>query len=75
MPRREVILLLGTPAEQYQEGNREVLQFALHTSLNQSYVPDEPFWVFLEEGKVVRFGRGKDFMPAATHAGDESSQS
>ena len=61
MTRREVVLLMGTPAKIHTEGTHEVLQFNLHKSLDDPYAPDQPYWVFLEDGKVVRHGRDQDF--------------
>ena len=71
MPRRDVVLFLGTPKKQHQEGFREVLEFPLHKDINDPYAPDESYWVFLEDGKVVKHGRGKDFKPAQQASGED----
>ena len=61
MPRKEVVLLLGTPAKTHMQENREVLQFNLHPSLEDPYAEDVPYWVFIEDGRVVYHGRDQDF--------------
>ena len=61
MSRREVVLLMGTPAKSYMQENREVLQFNLHKSLNEPYAEDVPYWVFIENGRVIYHGRNQDF--------------
>jgi hypothetical protein len=61
MPRKEVILLLGTPKKSARQENREILQFALHPSLDAPYAEDQPYWVLLEDGRVLDHGRNQDF--------------
>jgi hypothetical protein len=65
MPRKEVVLLMGTPAKTHREGNREVLQFNLHKSLDDPYAPDEAYWVFIEDNRVVQHGRERDFKSSS----------
>lgn len=65
MPRKEVVLLMGTPAKIHREGNREVLEFKLHKSLDEPYAPDEAYWVFIEDGRVVQHGSERQFK--STH--------
>jgi hypothetical protein len=65
MPRKEVVLLLGTPAKTHRQDNREVLQFDLHQSLDDPYAPDESYWVFIEDNKVVQHGRERDFKSSS----------
>ena len=64
MPRKEVVLLLGTPKKSARQENREILQFALHPSLDDPYGEDKPYWVLLEDGRVVDHGRNQDFKAA-----------
>lgn len=61
MPRKEVILLLGTPKKSGRQENREILQFGLHASLDDPYAEDQPYWVLIEDGRVVDHGRNQDF--------------
>lgn len=65
MPRRDVLLLMGTPAWMQKEENKEIFAYRLRKSLSDPYAaPDKPYWVFLRDGKVVMHGRGEDFKSA-----------
>jgi hypothetical protein len=73
MPRRDVILLRGTPDRTLIQDNQEIFVYRLHQSLNEPYAPDVPYWVVMEQGKVVRHGRSEDMKkqmadPDATQA-------
>ena len=71
MTRREVVLLMGPPDKVHSEGHREVLQYNLHQSLDQPYAPDEPYWVFIEDGKVIQHGRDRDFKSSQPKKDEE----
>lgn len=58
MPRRDVVLLMGSPERIRESGpGKEILEYRLHQDINNPTAPDVPYWVFLEDGKVVRAGK------------------
>jgi hypothetical protein len=71
MSRRDVVLLMGSPYKVHTEGRREVLQYQLHKDINEPYAPDEPYWVFLEDGKVIQYGRNQDLKTSQPKSNEE----
>ena len=61
MPRHDVLLLMGTPQWINSSGKREVMEYHLHKDIAKPYEPDEPYWVLLEDGHVIKFGKREDF--------------
>lgn len=63
MTKPEVIKAMGQPDHTKAEYGREVLEYRLHPARGYwtSVTYPEPYWVELQDGKVVRYGRAGDF--------------
>ncbi|MBW2044702.1 MAG: outer membrane protein assembly factor BamE [Deltaproteobacteria bacterium] len=64
MTKAEVIKAMGTPASTKAEYGREVLEYILYPTWDSTWADRQQFWVILEDGKVVKYGRAGDFGTA-----------
>ncbi len=64
MTRAQVIEVMGTPASSKGEFNKEILEYVLYPTGDSTLGDREYFWITLENGKVVQYGRAGDFGSA-----------
>jgi len=64
MTKLEVIKIMGTPASSKGQSNKEILEYVLYPTWDSTWGNREYFWVTLENGKVVQYGRAGDFGSA-----------
>ncbi len=56
---------MGSPDRVRELGaGKELLEYRLHKDINDPYAPDEAYWVFMENGKVVRHGKKGEMSQA-----------
>ena len=64
MTKAEVTKIMGTPASSKGQSNKEILEYVLFPTWDSTWRDREYFWVTLENGKVVQYGRAGDFSSA-----------
>lgn len=64
MTKEQVIKVMGTPASSKGEFKKEILEYVLYSTGDSARGDREYFWVTLENGKVVQYGKAGDFGSA-----------
>ncbi|MBU1810545.1 MAG: DUF2845 domain-containing protein [Candidatus Omnitrophica bacterium] len=64
MTKAQVIKVMGIPASSKGEFDKEILEYILYPTVDLTWKDREYFWVTLENGKVIQYGRAGDFGSA-----------
>lgn len=59
MSKQEVLKTVGYPHSSKADNNTEILEYRFRPDMWSSY-PDT-YWVVLQDGKVIKYGRAGDF--------------
>ena len=65
MAKSEVISKIGNPHTTKAVGNQETLEYWLYPTANHYWANNsQPYWIILQDGRVVQYGKAGDFGTA-----------